>query len=384
MGILAGLVVWALSAPPAGSTEPVGFDSPRWQIEAAESRVEDYRGKNSLVLRGGLAILPDAEFTDGIIEYSCAFPRARAFVGVAWRIQDPANREEFYIRPHQSGNPDANQYTPVFNGLTAWQLYHGDGYGAAVDYTFDDWFPVKVVVSGDQAEVYVGDLETPVLFIDDLKRDVAAGGVGLSVANFGEARFADFRYQKIDRPALAGRVGRTRAAPPGTIGRWMVSSPFAESRVQHMELSPSVTEGLSWTTLDTEPTGLANLSRLSPLTREANTVFAQVTVESDSERATTLAVGYSDRLRLFLNGRLLYRGNNGYRSRDYRYLGTIGYFDAVTLPLEKGENHLLLAVSEDFGGWGVQAVLEDMEGLTVGRYSSPPIAATFESTLRLE
>jgi len=33
--------------------------------------------------------------------------------------------EHFYIRPHQSGNPDANQYTPVFNGVSAWQLYHG-------------------------------------------------------------------------------------------------------------------------------------------------------------------------------------------------------------------------------------------------------------------
>lgn len=367
MRILAGLVIWALLAPPPGAAEPIEFDSPRWRIEAVESRVEDYRGKKSLVLRGGLAILPDAEFTDGIIEYSCAFPRARAFVGVTWRVQDAANREEFYIRPHQSGNPDANQYTPVFNGLTAWQLYHGEGYGAAVDYTFDDWFPVKIVVSGDQAEVYIGNLETPVLFIDDLKRDAAAGGVGLSVANFGAGRFADFRYRKIDRPPLAGRVERTRSAPPGTIGRWMVSSPFAESRVQEViELPRSATEGLSWAALETEPSGLANLSRLTPFSREANTVFARVTVESDSARATTLAVGYSDRLRLFLNGRLLYGGDNGYRSRDYRYLGTIGYFDAVTLPLTKGENQLWLAVSESFGGWGVQAVLEDMEGLTVG------------------
>ena len=65
-------------------------------------------------------------------------------------------------------------------------------------------------------------------------------------------------------------------------------------------------------------------------------------------------------------GRLLYTGNNGYRTRDYRYLGTIGYFDAITLPLQEGENELWFAVSESFGGWGVQAAFEDTDGLTFG------------------
>ncbi len=115
----------------------------------------------------------------------------------------------------------------------------------------------------------------------------------------------------------------------------------------------------------TEPTGLANLSRMHPLTREANTVFAKVTVTSDREQSANLAIGFSDRVRVFLNDRLLYSRNNGFRSRDYRYLGTIGYFDIVTLPLKKGKNELMLAVSESFGGWGVQAAFEDHEGLTI-------------------
>ena len=33
--------------------------------------------------------------------------------------------------------------------------------------------------------------------------------------------------------------------------------------------------------------------------------------------------------------------------------------DHVYLPLDEGENELLVAVSEDFGGWGVQARLAD-------------------------
>ena len=67
-----------------------------------------------------------------------------------------------------------------------------------------------------------------------------------------------------------------------------------------------------------------------------------------------------DRIRVYLNNKLLYTGNNNYRSRDYRYLGTIGYFDEIILYLKNGRNVLLLAISEDFGGWGVMAKFPDM------------------------
>ena len=40
-----------------------------------------------------------------------------------WHLQDAGNYEEFYLRPPQSGSPDANQYSPVFHGLTSWQLW---------------------------------------------------------------------------------------------------------------------------------------------------------------------------------------------------------------------------------------------------------------------
>ena len=60
---------------------------------------------------------------------------------------------------------------------------------------------------------------------------------------------------------------------------------------------------------------------------------------------------------MFLNGRPLYEGDDTYRSRDYRFLGSIGWYDALHLPLEEGANELAVVVSEDFGGWGVQARL---------------------------
>jgi len=74
-----------------------------------------------------------------------------------------------------------------------------------------------------------------------------------------------------------------------------------------------------------------------------------------------LAEGVQDR-QGFL--RLLYRGNDTVRSRDYRFLGSIGYFDALYLPLQKGENEILMAVSEDTGGWGLQAKFMEMAGIS--------------------
>ena len=68
---------------------------------------------------------------------------------------------------------------------------------------------------------------------------------------------------------------------------------------------------------------------------------------------------------VFLDGRALFRGDDTYRSRDYRFLGRIGWWDTVYLPLEEGANDLVVAVSETFGGWGVQARLPDAPELVV-------------------
>ncbi len=68
---------------------------------------------------------------------------------------------------------------------------------------------------------------------------------------------------------------------------------------------------------------------------------------------------------VYANGTLLYSGNNRYMSRDYRYLGTIGLFDTVNLPLEAGRNEIWIAVTESFGGWGIKAQFDDLDGIVV-------------------
>jgi hypothetical protein len=73
-----------------------------------------------------------------------------------------------------------------------------------------------------------------------------------------------------------------------------------------------------------------------------------------------LALGYSDEVSVFLNGRILYRGRSAQAFRDPGFLGIVTPDnDAVYLPLRKGTNELVLALSELGGGWGFVARLED-------------------------
>ena len=332
--------------------EVVPFDSPRWKIQARESRIEDHLGRPSLYLGNGMAWLEDVELEDGIVEFDIAFTPDRGFAGPMFRMQDSNNYEHFYLRPHQSGQPDASQYTPVFGSASGWQLYHGPGYGVPVVYPYDQWMHVRVVFSGGQGEVYI-DSDEPVLVMHELKREPQPGRVGLS-SYLAKAHFANFEYQDTPGIDLRGTPGESLAAPANAVMNWSVSSAFPEAQLDGKDsLHATDTDGLSWTDLDAESTGITNLARVTNLNDDTNTVFARVSVAAEGAKVQRVRFGYSDRVRLYFKGKLVYRGDNGYRSRDYRYLGTIGLFDEVYLPLEKGDNEIWFAVSESFGGWGI-------------------------------
>lgn len=346
--------------------QTVPLNSNRWEIEARESRVEEYLGRQSLFLKGGLALVKDSKFLNGVIEFDIAFAAERTFVGAVWRVLDGNNYEEFYFRPHQSGNPDANQYTPVFNGNAGWQLYYGEDFAAPVRYRFDEWMHVKILVAETQAEVYIIDMKTPALFIPELKREPASGQVGLSAGNFAPAHYSNFSFTAVEVPTLKGKAQPPKPLPPGLITAWSVSSGFSEKNLQgKFQLRESDKAGLTWKKLECEATGIANLSRFVALGEQSNTTFARLIINSESEQIKELKFGFSDRVRVYLNDGLLYSGNDGFVSRDYRFLGTVGLWDALYLPLKKGRNELWLAVSENFGGWGVVAAIEDRNNIQI-------------------
>jgi hypothetical protein len=392
-GLLFFWIPLALASP-----QIIPFDSDRWQFMAKEHRLEDFRGQKSLFLSQGFALLKDSnDFVDGIIEFDIAIPPKRGFSGAVWRLKDKNNYEEFYMRHHQSGNEDANQYSPVFGGLASWQLYYaGDGYGYPVRYRFNEWMHVKVVVAGNEAEIYLDDMETPIVYVSELKRKTEPGMVGLRGQMFAPAHYANFSLTKQPNPPIKrvtkkvkyppGPIGRMAAMAkkkrgavgpphPGTVTTWQVSSPFnAKSLNGILRLKDAELGSLSWSELPSDGTGLANLSRLVTAKRLRagdNCMLAKFSLDAEKAAMVPLEFGFSDAARLFVNGQLLYAGNDGYSSRDYRFLGTIGYFDTLYLPMAKGRNEIIIAVSENFGGWGVRARIKETEGIKLAKAYTP-------------
>ena len=89
-------------------------------------------------------------------------------------------------------------------------------------------------------------------------------------------------------------------------------------------------------------------------------LYARTTINSDRDQVKKLNIGYSDDVSVFLNGRILWRGRSAQNFRDPAFLGIVdAENDAVWLPLKKGRNELVLALSELGGGWGFVCRLGD-------------------------
>jgi hypothetical protein len=341
----------------------VPFTSVKWIYASQDYQLTDYMGKASVLLKRNRLILKDAKFENGIIEYDVNFGKERGFIAVMFRMQDEQNYEEFYLRPHQSGNPDANQYTPVYGGVDAWQLYYGDGYGSPVNYSFNAWMHIKLVITGKYMEVYFDDMEKPAM-LAELKRTEQSGYLGIQNGST-EAHYANFTYTAVDNVSLKGIPKPEASVALGTIMQWQVSNSMSEKSIENIfSLKSMPNANLIWKVATAENTGTLNLAGVVTFSNDRNTVLARVIINSDRDQLKKFMFGFSDRARVFFNNQLLYSGQDDFASRDYRFLGTIGYHDAVYLQLKKGTNTIDVAVSETFGGWAVKGKFDDVSGIT--------------------
>ena len=222
-----------------------------------------------------------------------------------------------------------------------------------------------MVVSGQQAEVYIEDMDIPALFIPELKREPEAGKIGITAGRgFAPAYFANFSYQEIAKPDIKSKPVQPKAADEGTVMSWLVSNTFADEWLQgKYQLNQNDLKDIQWTNIKSESTGITNLARIQGISEKHNTVFCKLIIQSEVDQVKRLKFGYSDNVKAYVDGKAVYSGTNYYTSRDYRYLGTIGLFDGIYLDLHKGDNTILFAVTENFGGWGIIASMEDWQGL---------------------
>lgn len=327
--------------------EVIDFDSDRWTL--FDAQIVDYLDQKAL---HGAAILKDVMFDNGVIEFDIAFQGSRCFAGLMFRMSSESDYEEIYLRPHQTNNPDALQYTPVFKGLSGWQLYNGPGFTNAVRIPYKQWIHVKMEISGTQARVYVGPSKRPALVINDLKHGKVKGWLGVKGPNNGLAHFANFSFRH-DSNLEFEPVPEVQT-PPGMLIEWDLSIPIKITQVDRENIPPEdQMKTLEWKKISGESTGLVDIARThAKQGADPECVLAKTTIQSDKDQIKKLVFGYSDEVSIFLNGNILFRGNSQYRRRSSRFLGIAGLNDSVFLPLKKGENELLLMVTEYFGGWG--------------------------------
>lgn len=357
-------------------TLSVPADSARWQLEG-RAKAAEYQGRKSLFLDGGSATLKDFEMRDGVVDVDVATPASRGFFGIQFRVdKDGANGEWVYLRQHKIGQPDAMQYTPVIGTGLNWQLYNGPGFTGAVDFPKDTWFHLRLEVSGAQARFYVRDMDKPALVMNDLKSGVQRGQLALAVLT-GATYFSNFEIRTTPDAPWERRLP---PVPPGTLTKWSLSPSYdALARNLERPLTPSESDAIRWQDVEAEPPGLVAVYRYREAPHPRVTfagdfsrrlepqpgmrvVYARTSIDSDRERVKKLYLGYSDDVSVFLNGRLLFRGRSAQNFRDPGFLGIVNpENDAVYLPLKKGGNELMLAVSELGGGWGFICRLADME-----------------------
>jgi len=351
-------------------------DSSRWELDG-QAKPVDYQGRKSLFLDGGAAVLKDFELRDGIVDVDVSTPASRGFFGIQFRIaNEGANSEWVYLRQHKSGYPDAMQYTPVLNTGLNWQLYNGPGFTGAVEIPKDVWFHLRLEVAGAQARLFVKDMEKPALVMNDLKSGVQKGQVGLYVLT-GATYFSNFQIRSTPDVPWERHLP---SMPSGTLTKWSLSPSYdALQRNLEQPLSTSEMENIHWQEVEAEPPGLVVIYRYreAPHLRVSfasdfskrlepqpgiKLVYARTSIDSDREQVKKLYLGYSDDVSVFLNGRILFRGRSAQNFRDPGFLGIVNpENDTVYLPLKKGSNELVLALSELGGGWGFICRVADLE-----------------------
>jgi hypothetical protein len=158
--------------------------------------------------REGVALVNGVEFKNGTIDVDLAGvpgagsgEGARGFVGIAFRSAAHGDAFEcFYIRPTNGRADDqlrrnhSTQY--VSEPQFPWQKLRAENpgvYESYVDLETGVWTHLRVDVDGVRARLFVNGAPQPALIVNDLKRGVVSGQVGLWIGSGTEAYFRNLQ-----------------------------------------------------------------------------------------------------------------------------------------------------------------------------------------------
>jgi hypothetical protein len=383
LGLIASLInllVAAFAAIPASASPsepiqvPMSADSfsvstPNGPSATAGPQFGEFLGRKAVDLPSGMISIKGSKMRDGIIDVDVATKPNALFAGIAFRIESDANLEIIYIRPGLTDTLEAMQYTPRLNGDAIWQLLNTNHEKANAHFPKDQWFHLKLVVSGRTCTVFMNNDSNPTMTVTNLRRGDSEGAIGLWGLG-GGAYFSNVSYTPSpDRPSLADLPPFEEA---GLISDWELSPAFDAADVDAATYPLTIPQ---WDKVHAEDPGfvLVNRYRTSPAmfpmpSREemqkgrvkgAKVVFARAHVTSPAAADKILRIGYSDDIVVYLNDKPVFSGKNALSYRSDDALGVFGLDDHVPIHLNAGDNELLVGVTEYNGGWAFECKLSE-------------------------
>jgi hypothetical protein len=351
------------------STENFDISFPNGGSPAAGPQFVDFMGRKAVYLPSGLITVKGPKMRDGNIDVDVATKPGGLFTGIAFRVESDANLEIVYLRPLVTDTIEAMQYTPRLNGDAIWQLLNTSHEKASAHFPRDQWFHLRLVVSGRTCMAYVNDSPVPTMTVTNLRRGDSEGAIGLWGLG-GGAYFSNLSYTQAAARALLPDLPPFKDA--GLVSEWELSPAFDAADVDAAAYPASIA---NWEKVHAEDPGfvLVNRYRTSPgmfpmppreemrkgRVKGAKVVFARAHVASPAAAEKVLSIGYSDDIVIYLNGKQVFSGKNalGYRSEDA--LGVFGLDYQASIHLNAGDNELLVAVTEYNGGWAFECKVLD-------------------------
>ena len=170
-----------------------------------------YLNRPSLYLERGIALMPGAHFADGTIEFDVAIHGHSGFAGRGVSRRVAEDYELIYLRTHRSRQWDALQYTPMFAGQEAWQLYAGARLQRRRGVAGQPLGPRPLVVDGYEARVFVDNAATPQLVVTDLEAALGARPGWTVGTHPAQRTFSNVKVTPVDR---CGARRDRRLQPP--------------------------------------------------------------------------------------------------------------------------------------------------------------------------
>jgi len=301
-----------------------------FEVKARSSEITKIDGQSVLKL-DGMIVLHEHNISDARIEVEI-LAQESCYPGIAFRIADDKNYELAYAVPHVSGQTDAIQYDPVFNGSNTWQLHNGEPYQKTAEVPTGKWFSLRIEITGDRAAIWVDN--QPPLIVEHLAHSQKSGSIGL-----WSYEPACFRNLKVAAPKEINDLkGKSVEAPLGAILDWKLQ----DGRI-----------------LKCEPNGILNLNRYMPPSNNAMKVSRDFHLSAPAK--VEIGIGFSDTLKLFIDGDEIFQGENLFKGfKDIPSRGWVSPdYKNIELQLNPG-NHRIeaeLQVKEAFG-WGLLLTLK--------------------------